>query len=179
MYRKIILYHLVLLTTCFSCTPQKVKTIKNTRFLTRDSVDNVVFKAFNYNHLTNTEDYFIRNDSVCYKYVLVNGKKEEISHIVDIETFDLLYNDNSEIDRINDLNDVSYPANNYFRDINYVYIYQYLSPTPVLFKAGSSSDYTVLGGNYVRIGKCMYWRGEKLENVDLTSFKPLKVIERN
>ncbi len=177
--KKIILYNLFFLAVCYSCTHQKVKTIKNTHFLTRDSVKNVVFKAYNYNHLTNTEDYFIKNDSVFYKYVVNDGEKIKISKIVDVETFDLLYNDSSKHNSAHDKYSVTHPLNSYFKDTNYVYIYQYLSPIPVFFKAGKSSDYTLLGGSYVKIGNCIYWRGERLEDVNIETFKTLKVIERS
>ncbi|WP_410523968.1 hypothetical protein [Psychroserpens sp. NJDZ02] len=47
--------------------------------------------------------------------------------------------------------------------------------SPKLFIAGDKNDHKLLGGPYLRIGKEIFWHGQKLENVDYKSFKTILV----
>jgi len=124
--KKIIGCILLVLTIC-SCSSQVKKTIKNTLFLVEDSTQNVVFKIPNYNKVTSSENYYVKNDSVFYKYIANQGENIKISDVIDVETFDLLSND------------------------------------PIDKK---------------KVDNPIYWRGEKMKDVDVETFKTLKVIRQ-
>ena len=91
---------------------------------------------------------------------------QPVSKTIDIETFDLLFNDIEDRKKINNDYWLRYnegmQSKYYFKDKHHIYIYTCHSQVnSELFIAGSSSDYAVLGGNYLRVENAIYYGGKK------------------
>lgn len=159
-------------------------SIKNHLFLKYIEDGYLIFKNFSYSKGSNQMDSYIKDDSIHFKTVIYNNKEVKIKDIVDASTFDLLWNDSNDRNKVQN-NYYLKDDNNltYFKDKNYFYIfYEELfnmeNPEYNLSKffiAGKSNDYEVLGGMYVRVGNFIYYIGKKIENADPSTFKTFKV----
>lgn len=106
-------------------------------------------------------------------------KYQPVSKTIDIETFDLLFNDIEDRKKINNNYYLRYnegmQSEYYFKDKHYIYIYTcYSQVNSELFIAGSSSDYVVLGGVYLRVENAIYSGGRKIEGADVNTFRTRK-----
>ncbi|WP_062054654.1 DKNYY domain-containing protein [Aquimarina longa] len=180
LLKKIILPIILVLTLSF-CVDQKKSTIKNKNLLTIDANKNLVFKIPNYTKLSNTQDgYYIKEDSVFYTHInesSLDNSGKKLAEVIDQKTFDVLYNTEESKAKIKNEYYITNPLNNYFRDKNHIYIYQYMhSSKPKLFKAGDITECKILGGAYIQVGDTIYWRGEKLHDIDIATFRTTNVI---
>lgn len=104
---------------------------------------------------------------------------QPVSKTIDIETFDLLFNDIEDRKKINNNYYLRYnegmQSEYYFKDKHYIYIYTcYSQVDSELFIAGSSSDYAVLGGVYFRVENAIYSGGRKIDGADVNTFRTRK-----
>ena len=89
---------------------------------------------------------------------------QPVSKTIDIETFDLLFNEIEDRKKINNNYHLRYndgiQSKYYFKDKHHIYTC-HSRVNSELFIAGSSSDYAVLGGDYLRVENAIYYGGKK------------------
>ena len=103
--------------------------------------------------------------------------------IIDIKSFDLLYNDDNVKKQVNNEFYLRDGNDYYFKDKNYIYMYKDDSTDennfPFFFIAGKSNNYKVLGGAYLQIKNIIYCKGEVLKEADVKTFKTVKMQRRD
>lgn len=117
-------------------------------------------------------------------YNLKTKMYQPVSKTIDIETFDLLFNDIEDRKKINNDYWLRYnegmQSKYYFKDKHHIYIYTCHSQVnSELFIAGSSSDYAVLGGNYLRVENAIYYDGKKIDGADVNTFRTKNEIRHD
>ncbi|MGO3183421.1 MAG: DKNYY domain-containing protein [Aequorivita sp.] len=103
------------------------------------------------------------------------GVTKKVSEVIDFKTFDYLYNFKEDSTKINNEYYVVNPVDNYFKDKNYVYVFQNMNEIPNFFIAGKTSNYDVLGGAYLNVRNVIYWRGNIVNGADVKTFKTINV----
>lgn len=179
--KKIAHFILLLLVLPYSCRGQRDKSsIKNGDLIIKNSDGNIVIKLPLHNKQVDKKTAYIVGDAVFIQSVYTQNNVLKVRNVIDVATFDWLYNFEEDKEKIDNQYYITNPVDNYCKDSKNIYIYRYLSlEKPVFFIAGSVSDYEVLGGAYLLTDKKLYWRGEEIKNVDLKTFKTLKVMRKN
>jgi len=169
-----ILFYATFLVIIFSC--KRHDENYNNTFLVKDGDGQILFKAPYYSKSANDKSFYTKNDTVFFKVVYtLNNSELPLKDVIDINTFVLIPNTEAEKKKINNIyyqNNLFY---NYFKDKNYVYIYDDNSSKPRFFQVGSSSNYNLLGGAYLKINNKIYWRGLEVVKADINSFKVMNV----
>lgn len=75
-------------------------SIKNHLFLKYIEDGYLIFKNFSYSKGSNQMDSYIKDDSIHFKTVIYNNKEVKIKDIVDASTFDLLWNDSNDRNKV-------------------------------------------------------------------------------
>jgi len=171
--KKIVGIYLVLLFF-ISCT----YSIKNKNYLIKKK-NELYFKHRTFSTQIKQEGSFKEEDTVFFKNVYYEGKMISNKEIIDPGSFDLLYNDSSMKNQVNNEFYLRGGNDYYFKDKNYIYMYRdditKEDNFPFFFVAGKSNNYKVLGGAYLQIKDEIYCKGELLNEADVKTFKTAKM----
>ncbi|MGO3183393.1 MAG: DKNYY domain-containing protein [Aequorivita sp.] len=166
MVSKIFLFSVFILL--FSCQGQNDNTqIKNKDLFTIKDGDNELTLKLPINSK--------ELDCLFLSEITDEGVTKKVSEVIDFKTFDYLYNFKEDKAKINNEYYIVNPVDNYFKDKNYVYVFQNMNETPQFFIAGKTSNYDVLGGAYLKVGNKVYWRGNIVNGADVKTFKTINV----
>lgn len=176
---KKIIFHFLALLILFSCKGQEKETINN-NFIKKNDVGDILFKAPYFLSIKESKFLYVKNDSIFFKTVKNNKNQNvELKKIIDLKTFIPIPNSDAEKQKINNPYYLSNPFYNYFKDSNYIYIFNgENSSNPSFFHIENKNGYEFLGGAYLKVNNKIYWRGIEVKSADSKSFKVINV-QRN
>jgi hypothetical protein len=177
---KKIIFFLLLLLSLISCNSQDRKGFDLPNNLYKDSVGNIIFRvpAIPLNEHKKKGIYF-KNDSINFTHVYNQKSNNYIKNndIIDYETFKNIFSISDNVSKIK-TNITSfeerYVKDTYYEDKNNLYIYNSFNE---VFMKLEVKEYELLGGNYLKNSGDIYCNGEKIENVDIKTFKLIKVFK--
>ena len=168
---KIIYFYLVILFFV-ACKAEQGVSVRNPELIAKNSSSQLSVKLKPYNGKGESYIYFSR-------VMTVEGKYKDVAKAVHINTLDYLFNFSEDQSKINNLYYKKNPIDNYLKDKNHIYIYDWDRDEAVFFIAGLVQDYKVLGGAYLQVGNKVYWRGKHVEIADTGTFKTINVLRKH
>lgn len=168
---------LILITSffCFvSCNSQdkEIQPLNNNLF--KDDKGNIIFRVHDYENTKGQKGMTVKNDTLNFTHVydIKTNQYKKNNDVIDWETFQNIFNNQENLKKVKEEQYVI-SFNCYFEDKNNIYMYPFLGTKLLMIKG---TDYEILGGAYLKINNEIYWRAEKIESVDVKTFKTLKLI---
>jgi hypothetical protein len=164
---------IILVLSMICCNSQKGKKLNLTNNLFKDDKGNIVFRIPDYEKMQVQQGMTIKNDSINFSFVYDVKNKEYIktNDIIDWETFQNIFNNPENEIKVNE-DQYTVDLNCYFEDKNNFYLYPFLGTKLFMIR---NNNYDILGGAYLKINDEIYWRAEKIDSVDIKTFKVIKL----
>ncbi len=128
-------------------------------------------------HHTNAKNQILIDTIAVEKVKDIDGKIVSSHKIIDKKSFQNLNTSLAYKEGVKNEYYLSNPIDNYFIDNNYVYVLSYLSnEKSILERVGNKNEFKLIGGGYLKLKSSIYWRGEKLKNVNSEEFKTFNAL---
>ncbi|RAJ08011.1 DKNYY domain-containing protein [Arenibacter echinorum] len=120
----------------------------------------------------------ILEEDVLIDMVYVDNKAIAIDKTIDCKTFNYLFKFSEDSLKLNNTYYTHNPPKNYFKDKNFIYFLMCATPENCqLVKKCSVNEYELMGGEYIKIYRNVYWQGHKIHNADANTFNTMNVIQ--